>query len=884
MRSGIQYLRRLIPNIILATVGLIIITSISGLPAAAQLGDEIWSEPENLSHSGSATNPVMVVDSNGLIHVFWQDAFEGTRYIKREGDQWDQPVSVNVPFEGFIPVLVPDSSSDIFAFWRDDENSLFYSRTSANQPPYFEWTETLRLSDEVLDFEVQSDRYDHLHVSFVRGGNDSNYPAGVYYRQSNARGDTWSTPVGLYQSPYFRALSPAEARVKLAIGDASEVQRVFVGWDLRSRGKEFLIKSGDGGQTWGSPEEVFKPEEGAGTSDPANITVYTQANEVLLLWQVGTSQSSCVQYYQWSLDGGETWQPRQQLTNTSTICPEKIQILHGNDGPILMLMGFQVALQAWDGNRWSDPQSQAPLSSFIDPETQKTVDFSCLQVIQGEGNELFITGCDAGGGGDIWWMKRQLSDVAEWFPKEALWQPVTSITRSDGKITSLALASDGNGRIHIFWSQATDAVTHESEAAIHYMRWEGERLWSQPVTILNSPGEGVDRPAVALDSDGNLLIAWQAGQPGRIYFSRADANRAVLTSAWSEPVVLPSPQGIGNSPALLVNPGGEIYLAFSIPVNEGRGIYLTISSDGGKSWSDGLCVFDGAATGWEMVDQPSLAQTGNGDLHILWRRYALASDGHVPVALFYARSGDGGSTWSAAQAVAEKAVVWSQIFATGGATIHRFWKEQSADLTTLWHEHSEDNGLTWTRIAPITFLGQTMGEPGLAWDQSGNLHLLQVMRRGEGSYNLGHWQWDGEGWSAQAGFDLAPNEEVDSLAAAVSSQGKLAVVFDSLAAGQENNTGGEDLFFTERSLGLTAIGLFRVATPPPAPTVTQVSTQAPTQPPEVTPTLDLAALNSFNPPGTATGSYTGLLLGGLLAVVVAVAFGFGVRYVRSGRQ
>ena len=36
-----------------------------------------WSDPINQSNSGSPTDPVMVIDSDGVIHLVWVDAIEG---------------------------------------------------------------------------------------------------------------------------------------------------------------------------------------------------------------------------------------------------------------------------------------------------------------------------------------------------------------------------------------------------------------------------------------------------------------------------------------------------------------------------------------------------------------------------------------------------------------------------------------------------------------------------------------------------------------------------------------------------------------------------------------------------------------------------------------
>ena len=41
--------------------------------AEAQSSVDPWTKPLNLSHSGVATHPGLVVDSQGVLHVVWQD-------------------------------------------------------------------------------------------------------------------------------------------------------------------------------------------------------------------------------------------------------------------------------------------------------------------------------------------------------------------------------------------------------------------------------------------------------------------------------------------------------------------------------------------------------------------------------------------------------------------------------------------------------------------------------------------------------------------------------------------------------------------------------------------------------------------------------------------
>jgi hypothetical protein len=872
---------------------------ITFLPSStlAQSSFDPWSSPLNLSHSGAATDPVMVVDSEGVIHVIWLDEFDGPMYTKGDGKNWDPPIPASLPFSDlepislkpilFTPVLVADSSGYVYAFWRDDENNLFASRVLASGLSASQWTESAFLADSVLDFSVVIDTQDKLHLSYVRTEDTPEFLAGVYYRQSSVRGDSWSAPALLYQSPYFRTLEAQQAHVDIEIANPGDAQHVYVTWDNRPRGRVFLAKSDNGGQAWSDPQEIDKPEQGGGSATPYDLIVYAQDDKVLLVWGTGGEDTGCSQYYQWSLDGGETWQPRQRFAGGFIGCPENNHILKGLDGPILLLASTQVYLQAWEGARWSDPQVQSNLASFTDPETQQTVDLACLHPDL-VGSQLLVVGCNAGeDSGDIWWLRRELTDTAEWFPQESVWQPLTSVTRSESGFLSLSVVADTEERIHVFWSQSGAAAFDGPDSALYYTRWEGERLWSQPVAILASPEEPADQPAVALDPAGRLLVVWRRGFNGEIYFSQASANQAVLPEAWSKPQRLSAPDQMISAPDILVDSDGGIYVVYAMPVNEGRGLYLTHSGDGGQTWSAPARVFDAASAGWAMLDQPRLTLTGNRDLHLLWTRYNLRSGQAEPLALAYAHSQDGGVTWSAPETVVETPVIWSRILGVGTQTVHRFWQELTAgQTTTLWHERSLDNGQTWERIAPISIFGQAAGSPSLTWDRAGNLHLLQIVSRGTGGYVLQHWIWDGQRWtgSNSLNLDVQAGTALGGMTSAVSPGGNLAVILSGRVEDQDLATQENELFFTARSIDLPE-GL---PTPlPPAPVIPAVTQEQPTleatAPPTPTPTPNLAALSAGE--GNAGNSWKGLIIGGVLAgVIVATAFGIGVWRVKSWQR
>src|SRR5262245_46571357 len=91
-----------------------------------------WSVPVNLSNSGGASNPLLLVDGEGVIHALWVDKFDGYKHsTSTDGLNWTPPQTANFPFtpNDFPPVLLVDSGGLIHIFWRTKDNDLRYGQT-----------------------------------------------------------------------------------------------------------------------------------------------------------------------------------------------------------------------------------------------------------------------------------------------------------------------------------------------------------------------------------------------------------------------------------------------------------------------------------------------------------------------------------------------------------------------------------------------------------------------------------------------------------------------------------------------------------------------------------------------------------------------------------
>jgi hypothetical protein len=764
------------------------IASITPSWALAQSGDDPWAEPLNLSHSGVAAHPAIVTDSEGVVHAVWQDDLANYVYTNFDGSQWSAPEMTELDrlFElpsaearadpsqlanhtGPNPLFIAGPNQHIFAFWITPEGRVLTSKVeNLNFKDVGAWNSGRPITSEAASFAIAVDSYGEWHLAYFRTVDDPVKPAGIYYTRSKNSGGSWAVPVLLYESTYLRTLGEGEANLSLATSGTEDALHVYVAWDNRPRKQVLLAQSADGGESWEQPVLIAGPAPNSGLAGPFDIHVGSNQNSVVLVWQNGRPGGACSQVYQSSSDAGATWSDPQPMIEDLLGCAQSTKFVTGlanNPGDPLYFLTetkSQVFLIAWNGLQWSKPQAQPILSGFEEPEIFTEVIYGCHQASLLR-ERLYIIGCDEGAGGDIWVTSRVLESDTSLF-KPPVWSQLSPVTSDNLKIEAIELVATEDGLIHAFLSQHQDTT-------IYYTFWDGE-LWSRVTAVLELPEGEAAWPAIAA-GPGNELFLIARNNRGSLYFSRATSGNAAIESRWSPPTRLE----IGHDAAigsveLAWDTAGTVYVAYSVPVNEQRGIYLVQSKDHGTSWSEPIQVFNGAAPGFDLVGAPSLLTSKNGFLHIIWKQQSIQGDGvPQPLSLYYSRSEDNGRTFSNAELVVEEPVTWREIVADDQGNLHLLWQQQDT-MTTVWDQVSFDGGRSWQFPQGLPVEGMTAAS---MVDSVGRLHLVDA---GPGS--LGHWLWNSSRWQPEVSlhWSLAPQQESgpELLAAAVNKQGKTVVV------------------------------------------------------------------------------------------------------------
>lgn len=777
---------KLLLNTILAFI-LVGSTLFISTPMGFAQTEQGWSEPVNLSMSGAATNPVMVIDSRGTIHTIWMDDIDaGYKYSNSpDGVTWSKPLSVKFPFgpKEPSPVLFAGPNRTIHVFWLDKDKHLFYGQATPGDFPYPQnWLLISRLANSVENYNVSVDAQGALHVAYVQSNVVDDKPAGVYYTQSPSGGGFWIESRLLYQSEYFRSATQSDLYLRVSTSNTQNNKRVYVTWDNRAQKRVFMATSMDSGLTWRDAQQIKGPEDTGGFDTPFNLTVSAFGRDVLLIWQVGEPGSSkCTVYSQWSDDAGDNWTDAVAVLGGRTECPLSTRIIDRNAEYMSVIFEGQVSpfVVAWNGSQWSNPLTQTQLPSIINPLTFDAILLGCRFDLF-YGGRLYVVGCDQGRGGDVWFLSRVLTPVEDWFSPSVIWDEpdiLSVLSKDPEQISHFTSTHDNNGNIHAAWLQSP---LKGGGATIKYARWDGQ-TWSTPESVINSLTGLPTRLLVTADPLDRLLLNWLDGYNGDLVFSWANLERANLPSEWVDVSGLPTPSRLVDDADVVVDGSGRIVTAYVVPINEQRGVYIVQSADNGKNWTMPIRVFDAIAAGWERVEQPRLSLGADGVLHLIFIRNTVRVG--QSVGLYYSRSLDGGVTWSDAQIISEGQIQWADIVSYGNTTVHLVWQEDDGLVFANISQISQDSGITWGRQNNVTGVNEEPTRVSLVSNGSGLLHFIQIVSNPSLDANnqkgliLQDWKWNGTAWDLELTKDLLlKGEQIKyDLSADITSTGFLGV-------------------------------------------------------------------------------------------------------------
>jgi len=292
------------------------------------------------------------------------------------------------------------------------------------------------------------------------------------------------------------------------------------------------------------------------------------------------------------------------------------------------------------------------------------------------------------------------------------WTPAKRLTWTAGGSVYPAVAVDSTNTIHVVWENNSS-----SNYELYYKRsTDGGTTWSPAKRLTWTAGQSIC-PAVAVDSTNTIHVVWEDSTPGsqKPYHKKSTdggmtwsaARRLLWNTSWSEDF------------AMAIDSSDKIHLAWDDDSAGNFEVYYRRSTDGGDTWSKAqrLTCTSSDSGG------PSIATDSDNVVHVVWLYFV--PENYFSFELFYRRSEDGGTTWSAA-----RRLTWTQGFslypsmATDPShTVHVFWQDSRPDNYEVFYKRSLDGGRTWTLARNLTKNSGNSERPVVAIDSGGTIHV-----------------------------------------------------------------------------------------------------------------------------------------------------------------
>lgn len=927
-----MFLKRLISLFAL----LFLLFSIGWIPASApvfaQSRANRWDTPQNISKAGESLNPILGADANGDLHVFWADLRSGVYYAYTTPEGWSTPKKASFPiprevmnstlaFQHANPRLVRSIGTRMYLFWKDENFLVFNIGNVGSAEKLTSWMPTRLIARFVTHYDVQVDSDGIIHLAYLQTEDYANNPAGIYYTRSLDFGGTWSLPILILPSIYFRSLLPViQAGIEppqpimnsldLSIAQHGEQKIIYLAFDQQPRKKVWIAQSDNGGQDWNAPIEIDAASSSGGISSPENIHVASMQEHAVLVWQVRQSETVCFTYFKQSDDAGKTWSASQRLNTPFLTCSDHIEFLENPDNLPLLSFYTQKLLYftTWDGRNWSEIFNEPYALSFMDPETSNGVSLNLFNLTSIHPGKIALTGVDINANHDIWVRSANVEDISSWLPQNPGWKPSQIIQTTDNSISDLQIIEDQQKHWHAFWLQDEilelppgTLVRPQPQRIAYYAFLDGTR-WSFPIAMFKPLAssdasqrieEQIARLKVTVDAENRFLALWQNQIGGEVFFSWSKGKESLSALDWSPPtLVYPIPNAATDF-SIKTSPEHSIKVAYTIPINENRGVYIIESKDSGKTWTKPVPVINGVSLGWETVSKPVLTFTTDGGLHLSAINQSLR-EGNPDKGLYETHSYDQGNSWTTPEKVSSNLILWNTLLAYGN-TLHRIWAEREPgdNRAVLLHQTSQDSGRTWGKVTRITEWNDPSVAVQATTDEAGQVHLVVLSTQPLGNDTLRYMVWTLAGWDEMDTLDfgvIGKTSQEIPLDIKVRKDGFAGFLIGLNLYNPQQNRDVMTLLGSDRTVEIPPVPVLPTSIPetPVLPSPTPTSTPSPTKVSEPTFTPHLQSTTA--PPAmsisTPFSSSSLFLIGGVFSgLVFLTVLGFvGFRYLKKKRS
>jgi hypothetical protein len=362
--------------------------------------------------------------------------------------------------------------------------------------------------------------------------------------------------------------------------------------DIQS-GHVFFNRSIDRGQSW--PQEarwLDREKPGGSRSSSPRVDSDGQGN-VFAVWWTKQRDGKKAVFFSTSRDFGSSFGPTVKLNNDYGAFPPEVST--DRKGHIYVV--------------WSDERADAGDASQKGKST---------------GHRLYFN--------------RSNDYGATWLPQDI---KLSGDAAGLGKAMQAwpQIRSDALGHVYAIWFDTRDG------GGSIYFRGSDDfgQIWRDEVRVKGTEGDVEGPMQMAADDQGGLYVAWADNRDGEygIYLAAStDHGRTWSTAVRLDVGKMKAARA--SLPALAADSAGHVYVAWQDARHGGWDVYLNMSSDFGKTWrTEGIRLNTGPA-GEAEAQVPQIALDGKGTVVVAWQedRGVDQQEG-----IYLTKSTDFGKTW-----------------------------------------------------------------------------------------------------------------------------------------------------------------------------------------------------------------------------------------------
>jgi hypothetical protein len=258
---------------------------------------------------------------------------------------------------------------------------------------------------------------------------------------------------------------------------------------------------------------------------------------------------------------------------------------------------------------------------------------------------------------------------------------------------------------------------------------KGDPPFSDNKKVNDDVGTTQYNPSIAVDSNGNIFVAWEDDRDGdwNIYF----ANSSDGGQTWTNNKINSS-SGNQSNPSLVVDSLGNLYVVWEDDRNDDWDIYFANSTDGGVTWTYPNVKVNDDSSAWQI--NPSIAVDNSGNLYVTWD-----DDRNGDQDIYFSKSTDRGIKWTVDKKVSTDTLGASQsnptIAVDSSGNIYIAWQDERNGFTNsdIYFANSTNGGVDWTnpnkKINTDVTL-KTQRYPSIAAGLPGSVYLVWEDYRG----------------------------------------------------------------------------------------------------------------------------------------------------------